>query len=125
MTAPGIWSLPDVGVLPVGWRELAPLDMQGTACRRFEHTHGVRVLVTREDRGPDCGVWFHVSLSRANKLPSWRDVREVKDLFIGKDRCAIHMLPPEAFYINLHPHTLHLFTRLDGPTVPPQLYEDQ
>lgn len=93
--------------------------------RTFESSLGLRVILSVEDRGPDTGTWLHVSLSRASKLPSWDDVREVKDLFIGRDRCALHLVPPEKFYVNVHPHTLHLWSRLDADTVPPRLYEDQ
>lgn len=112
-------------VLLAAWRELATQSIYDMPCRVYESTFGLKVLVTAEDRGPETGVWLHVSLSRRNKLPSWSDVREVKDIFIGRERCAMHMIPPEEFYINLHPHTLHLWSRLDAPTVPPLLYEDQ
>ncbi len=112
-------------ILPTTWRELAPLSIEGKRLRAFESAFGLRVLMSREDRGKATGVWLHVSVSRGHKLPSWTDMREAKDIFIGRERCAIHMIPPDEFWVNLHPHTLHLFTRLDGPTVPPALYEDQ
>lgn len=108
-------------VLPMPWSELEPWH----GMRAFRSIFGVCVLGSVEDRGPETGIWLHVSLSRMERLPNWREVREVKDLFIGRDRCAIHMLPPEAHYVNLHQFTFHLFTRLDGDTVPPRLYEDQ
>ncbi len=110
-------------VLPASWRELQ--NQLQIDVRVYENAFGLRVLVGVENRGPGVGWWVHVSMSRASKLPSWADVREVKDLFIGRDRCAVHLLPPEAFYINLHPFTFHLWSRLDAPTVPPRLYEDQ
>lgn len=62
--------------------------------------------------------WAHVSLSRPSRLPSWDDVREVKDAFIGRDRKAIQVLPPEAEYVNIHPHVLHLWCCLDGDGLP-------
>lgn len=119
-------TLPDpVLVLPPAWDQRSPMALpQGVMARHYQHVLGLTVLATHEDRGSGTGVWLHISLSRPNKLPSWADVREVKDLFIGRDRCAIHMVPPEEFWLNFHPYTLHLFTRLDGPTVPPALYED-
>ncbi|HET9748349.1 MAG TPA: hypothetical protein VFS06_03510 [Casimicrobiaceae bacterium] len=112
-------------ILPPSWRETADRLPAGIPARAFSSAFGLRVFVTVENRGAKTGVWLHVSLSRAGKLPSWEDVREVKDIFIGRDRCAIHMVPPEKFYVNLHPYTLHLFSRLDADTVPPRLYEDQ
>lgn len=62
--------------------------------------------------------WIHVSLSRPSRLPSWEDVREVKDTFIGPDRKAIQVLPPKAEYVNVHRYTLHLFCCLDGDPLP-------
>lgn len=62
--------------------------------------------------------WVHVSCSRPSKLPSWEDLREVKDTFIGRDRRALQVLPPAAEYINIHPHCLHLWSCLDGEPVP-------
>ncbi len=119
-------TLPDrVPILPPAWRDHGVMQLRwGIEARRYEHVFGLTVFVTRENRGSNAGTWLHVSVSRPNKLPSWGDVREVKDIFIGRDRCAIHMVPPEEYYVNLHPYTLHLFTRLDGPTVPRELYED-
>jgi len=62
--------------------------------------------------------WLHVSLSRPSRLPSWEDLREVKDTFIGKDRKAVQVLPPEAEYVNRHPHVLHLWSCFDGDVLP-------
>jgi hypothetical protein len=118
-------ALGDVApILPPTWREIEA-GVPGLVARAFSSAFGVRVLVSVENRGNATGVWLHVSLSRASKLRSWDDVREVKDTFIGRDRCAIHMVPPEKHYVNVHPYTLHLFSRLDADTVPPRLYEDQ
>jgi len=62
--------------------------------------------------------WMHVSVSRSSKLPSWDDLRLVKDTFIGKSRKAIQVLPPESEYVNFHPYVLHLWACLDGEPIP-------
>lgn len=111
-------------VLPPSWREESH-RIPGLDVRSFSSAFGLRVFLGVEDRGRGTGWWLHVSVSRATKLPTWADLREVKDLFIGRDRCALHLLPPEEHYVNLHPYTLHLWSRLDADTVPPKLYEDQ
>lgn len=95
----------------------------GHRARRFRSAFGLLVLLTHDRLGPAIGLWRHVSVSRENRLPTWVDLREVKDIFIGPKHCAIHMIPPDEFYVNYHPFTLHLFTRLDADTVPPGLYE--
>jgi hypothetical protein len=111
-------------VLPSSW-SMAPVPSFLRGARAYDNVFGLRVLVTVEDRGPETGWWLHVSVSRATKLPSWSDLREVKDLLIGRDRCALHLIPPEAFYVNVHNFTLHLWSRLDADSVPPRLYEDR
>jgi hypothetical protein len=62
--------------------------------------------------------WMHVSCSRPNRLPSWEELRLVKDTFIGRDRKALQVLPPQAEYVNIHPHVLHLWSCLDGDGLP-------
>ena len=56
------------------------------------------------------GTYFvHCSLSRRSRLPSWQDVKVVKDAFLGEDVEAFHVLPKKEEYINLHPFCLHLW----------------
>ena len=43
----------------------------------------------------------------------------MKNDFIGLDRWAYQVLPPEKDYINDHPCVLHLFALLDGEPVLP------
>lgn len=62
--------------------------------------------------------WFHVSCSRKDHLPSWNDLRRVKDLFVGTGRSAIQVLPKQSEYVNIHPRVLHLYTCLDGDPLP-------
>lgn len=95
-------------VLPASWQQVAFSGVPGGAA--FQSVFGLYVIVSVEDRGTETGWWHHISLSRRNKLPSWADVREVKDLHRARPLRA--------------PFTLHLWSRLDAPTVPPRLYED-
>lgn len=62
--------------------------------------------------------WMHVSCSRPNRLPSWEELKLVKDTFIGRERKAIQVLPPEAEHVNIHPYALHLFSCLDDDPLP-------
>jgi len=66
----------------------------------------------------DDRYWQHISLSRPERIPSWSDIRAVKDAFLGSEREAYVVLPPAARYVNLHPHVLHLWSCLDGPVLP-------
>lgn len=105
---------PDVPrVLPFGW-ERGP-DMYDAA--RFRGPRGLRVIVT-EGLERDGKRWRHVSVSKRDQLPSWDDLKAVKDLLIGSEALAIQVLPRASEYVNIHPHCLHLWHCLDGDPVP-------
>ena len=59
--------------------------------------------------------WQHLSCSRLERLPSWTDLRDTKAAFVGPDREAYVVLPPETSYVNQHPHVLHVWACLDEP----------
>jgi hypothetical protein len=98
-------------VLPVGWQSL------GGPFVAYQSDDGVRVIVSGIVEA-DGKRWWHVSLSRPNRLPTWADVKTVKNLFVGRDRLAIQVLPRQQDYVNYHPHVLHLWCCLDGDPVP-------
>ena len=57
--------------------------------------------------------WDHVSVSVAkdkNKIPSWKEMCFVKDLFWEEDECVIQYHPPKSEYINIHKSVLHLWS---------------
>jgi hypothetical protein len=51
-------------------------------------------------------------VSHRNRVPSWRELVSVKELFLG-DREAYKVLPPKSRYVNIHPNVLHVFALLD------------
>ena len=69
---------------------------------------GLLVLATI-DTMEDGSKYLHISCSFQDRLPSWEDLRTVKDLFICEDREAFQVLPKTADYVNLHPYCLHLW----------------
>lgn len=100
-------------VLPAGWRRWSD-DGPGIW---YRHDLGLRVLcsVNTYDDGKR---WLHVSCSHAEKLPDWYELRGVKDLFVGRSKIAIQVLPRDSEYVNVHPNCLHLWHCLDGDPVP-------
>lgn len=96
-------------VLPAGWE----LREDYENARVYRHFDGL--LVLSEVAGYSRKLWLHVSCSRPQALPSWEDLRTVKDLFCGRDALALQVLPPAAEYVNCHPYVLHLWVALDGP----------
>ena len=110
-------------VLPVGWREISPpavmLELGAVA---FAHRSGLRAFMTVEDRGDETGLWWHLSASFAKRTPTWDEMVDVKETLMGAEVLAIQLMPPRSCYLNAHPHTLHVWVRLDADTIPPKLY---
>lgn len=100
-------------VLPARWQCIKVLE-DGAA---FLHTSGISVIasVSTEHDGKR---WLHVSCAYHNRLPSWDDLRMVKDVFIGKHRKAIQVIPSAEEHININPNCLHLWCCLDGDPLP-------
>ena len=100
-------------VLPGTWKQIeAPF--YGTEA--YVHQSGLAVIVSI-DQSASSSEWLHVSCSRRGRLPSWEDLKMVKAVFVGPDKEAFQVLPPDAEYINDHPFTLHLWHCLDGRRV--------
>ena len=52
---------------------------------------------------------LHVSVSLPGSLPSWRQIRLVKDALYGPDIDAVLVLPREGDYINAHPFAMQMY----------------
>lgn len=78
---------------------------------------GLTVILSGH-RESDGRRWLHVSCSRPSRLPSWEDLKIVKETFIGQDRYAVQVLPPTWAYVNIGPFVLHLFSCVDGHPLP-------
>ena len=82
--------------------------------------NGERIPDSDEDAHQGEGVRevYHVSFSYATHVPTWQDIRDVKDAFIGPEREAYIVLPSQDRYVDCHPYCLHLWCPLDGPALP-------
>jgi hypothetical protein len=94
-------------VLPASWR-LMTGRLDTYACG------GLRVIINVGRYGVNREPWIHVSVSRADRLPSWEDLLAVKTVFIGRDRKAIQVFPPEKEYVNICKTCLHLWAHWDN-----------
>ena len=61
--------------------------------------------------------WDHVSVSRADRTPSWEEMEHIKRLFFKDDECAMQLHVPVQEHLNHHPHCLHLW-RPHGKDIP-------
>lgn len=66
--------------------------------------------------------WEHVSISHKHKIPSWRAMCELKDLFFHEHETVMQLHPPKENYINNHPNCLHLWRPLGQEIPTPPLY---
>lgn len=57
----------------------------------------------------ELGTWEHVSVSLANRTPTWEEMCMVKRLFWDDSECVIEFHPPRSEYISVHDNCLHLW----------------
>ncbi len=112
-------SLPITFTCPPGYKETrAPFVPAGLENhqRVFGNKKGLVVMVDCS-RKADGNHWFHVSFSYKNKMPSYHDIREVKQVFLG-DRKAIMVFPEREYYVNIHSYCLHLWACVGVDPIP-------
>jgi hypothetical protein len=71
----------------------------------------------------DGSEWYHLSVSRPNRLPTWQELMKAKLEFLGPHVEAYQVLPAESDYVNLHPNCLHLWSPVDGKRRVANLYD--
>lgn len=103
---PDGWSAPTV--MPPAW-EIESIMHDGG--RYIAPTLGLVAILSCQIE-QDGRAWLHLSVSHRSRVPSWRELREAKEIFIG-DREAYQVLPPQARYVNIHPNVLHMFALLE------------
>lgn len=101
------WEAPRV--LPASWREVER-DRDGSAKYRNAAARLACILTCNVEL--DGRAWLHLSVSHAERIPTWGEMRVCKEQFLG-DREAYSVMPPRARYVNLHNNVLHLFALLD------------
>lgn len=70
----------------------------------FPHRgHELRVQASQ-----GCG-WDHVSVSLANRCPTWEEMCFVKEKFFRDDEAVMQLHPARSEYVNIHPNCLHLW----------------
>lgn len=107
-------------VLPVEWKKTE--DMLDGAV--YQATNGRMVILSGQiyrltPMSPK-ERWLHLSVSAGygEKIPSWRDLVQAKELFLGTDSRAIQVIPPRSEYVNINPSVLHLWVCVDRELLP-------
>jgi hypothetical protein len=66
--------------------------------------------------------WDHVSVSRADRCPTWGEMDYIKRRFFLDDETAFQLHVPIKSHINIHSHCLHLWRAHDSnPPMPPSI----
>lgn len=115
-------------VIPASWGVHEVIPITGT----FETVPGWRwrwrgagrrlsVIMSVEDYR-DGGIWWHVSLAHPHRNPTWNEIVEVKETFIGPEVPVMHLIPPRSRWLDCGTNTFHLWHRLDGDTYPRELH---
>lgn len=107
--------------VPPSWSFIQEFDStdDGAVFRR-----GSLQVIMSLGRYDDGRLWVHVSVcgrtgSHRFYLPSWEELKRVKDDFIGRDAWAYQVLPAQVEYVNHNEHVLHLYALLAGkPALP-------
>lgn len=53
--------------------------------------------------------WDHVSVSLANRTPTWDEMEVVKRLYFEPHETAMQLHVPPNDHVNVHPYCLHLW----------------
>lgn len=98
---------------------------------RLDGLQGWSLYVLADDGtgpAPSARGWEHVSVRafrdsghERSRVPTWKEMCFVKDLFWDPDDVVIQLHPRRSEYVNNHPHVLHLWRHADIPTPPRDL----
>ncbi len=102
-------------VLPENWKVLS----EGVDGAVFVRRDGLQVIVSGRTE-KDGHRWLHVSAANMaqERMPTYQELCEVKDLFIGRQAKAVQVFPPEAEKVNINPYCLHLWHNADVDPLP-------
>ena len=74
----------------------------------------IKILSSVEEKS-DGNKWYHVSFSRADRIPSYEDMALIRDTLFRPTSVVLQVFPPREEHFNFHPHTLHLWERVTPP----------
>lgn len=57
--------------------------------------------------------WEHVSVSRSDRCPNWKEMCEIKAVFWDDEDVVMQLHPKKSEYVNNHPYALHLWRPKD------------
>jgi hypothetical protein len=104
-------------VLPPSWRVV---ERRLDGLKYVQAFTGLSLIISGELH--DSRRWIHLSLAHKDRMPTWTELVDIKEIFIGRDDTSIQVIPPRKQYVNIHPFCLHLFTCIEGNVLPDFTY---
>ncbi len=99
--------------VPVHWRKCGnqewPPGSSHKAATIWKHALVSMSVLRSKAIMKDGTIFMHVSIARPDRLPTWEELKKVKDEFIGENMAAYHVLPAKKDYVNIHNFCLHLW----------------
>lgn len=96
---------------PAPWATSPEAGNNGLFLVKLARNQTLRVIAS------DGESWEHVSVSRADRCPTWDEMSAIKDLFWDPEDCVMQLHPPKSDWVNNHPFCLHLW-RPAGVEIP-------
>lgn len=79
----------------------------------------LHIKVTSAKEG---GRW-HMSISHPERLPTWDEIKEAREIALPPNVFFCLPFPPKEFWINIHDYCLHLWEIQDQWLVEQMIYE--
>lgn len=111
------------------YEELSSRNDFGILCAGFDG--GMGVFTRGTQRGMTViwswgGGWEHVSMDGKNRMPTWEEMCQLKDMFFTEEECCVQYHPPKSEYVNNIPYCLHIWKPIEKYGVilpiPPSLF---
>lgn len=103
-------------ILPRGW-ETAQINQDGYSFVNYEKGQTVIMSIAPQAE-LDGKRWLHFSMACRERVPSWAELVEAKEIFLGVESKAVLVIPPRSEYVNINKRVLHLFVCLEGDPLP-------
>lgn len=109
-------------MIPSHWKKWKVLEWppgsgnKAGDCYHHRLIEDFSVIVSKAEMD-DGSEWWHVSVSRIDRLPTWEELEKVKREFLGDKTEAFHMVPKKSDYVNVHRYCLHMWSpiKVDMP----------
>jgi hypothetical protein len=103
---------------PEHWQELPsvnwPPGSDHVAARSWRHKVINMTVLRSRTKMRDGRSFFHISLARPDRMPTWEEVSKVKNEFLGEETPAYHVIPAKKDYVNAHNYCLHIWCPIKG-----------